>query len=215
MACAANACLAQVNAPVIEPNGPARPANADGVYGALRTSLPMGNGVTVKDFTLERQGGTLHFEQGTFYFYAQVNGRVTGAVFLGKGHFDLAPKEASEQHSLALLTKSGAMAQDFATLVLRFTDGTAEEIRKASTGAAGSTPNQASQAASELARGFRERLHENLEVRLLEDVIGGHEGGFFLASFRMGGTFTGRNVLFVVDPEGTPHATPDQVELST
>ena len=215
MACAANACLAQVNAPVIEPNGAARPANTDGVYGALRTSLPMGNGVAVQNLTLEREGGTFRFEQGTFYFYAQVNGRVTGAVFLGKGHFDLAPKEASEQHSLALLTKSGAMAQDFTTLVLRFTDGTAEEIRKASTGAAGSTPNQASQAASELARGFRERLHENLEVRLLEDVIGGHEGGFFLASFRMGGTFTGRNVLFVVDPEGTPHATPDQVELST
>ena len=215
MACAASACLGQVNAPVIEPNGAARPANADGVYGALRSSLPMGNGVAVKDFTLKREGGAFHFEQGTFYFYAPVNGRVTGAVFLGKGHFDLAPKEASEQHSLALLTKSGAMAQDFTTVVLRFTDSTAEEIHKASTGAAGSTPNQASQAAGELARGFRERLHENLEVRLLEDVIGGHEGSFFLASFRMGGTFTGRNVLFVVDPEGTPHATPDQVELST
>lgn len=215
MACVSSACIAQVNAPVIEPNGAARHANTDGTYAALRGSLPMSAGVAVKDFTLEREGGAFHFQQGVFYLYGPVNGRVTGAVFLGSGHFDLAPKEASEQRSLALLTKSGVMAQDFSTLVLRFTDGTAEEIRKASTGAMGATPNQASQAGMELARNFRERLHENLEVRLLEDVIDGHEGGFFLASFRMGGTFTGRNVLFVVDPEGTLHAAPDQVELTT
>ena len=44
------------------------------------------------------------------------------------------------------------------------------------------------------------------------DQIGGQ---FFLASFRMGSALTGKNVVFIVDPEGTPHATPDQVELTT
>lgn len=208
-------CAAQ-QAAVIEPNGPARPANANAIYQALRGNLPMGDGVTVKDLTLVREGGTFHFAQGSFYFYGEVNGRVTGAVFEGQGHFELALTDTSEKRSLALLTKSGAMSQDFSTLVLRFTDGTAAEIRKASAGSAGAATRQSQQMAAEVAKDFRQKLHENLEVRLMEDVADPQaKGGMFLAAFRMGGVFTGRNVLFVVDPEGTAHARPDQVELST
>jgi len=214
--CVTCTLFAQSPAAVIEAKGAARPPNADGMYQALRSVLPAGEGVQVKDFTLERQGGEFHFEQGSFFFYGQVNGKVTGAVFLGKGHFALAPSAASEQHSLSLLTKSGAMSQDFTALVLRFTDSTAEEIRKASTGSAGAVTGPAIQAGAEAAKGFRQKLHENFELRLLSDVlVSQHEGQFFLASFRMGGMFTGRNVLFVVDPEGTPSAAPDEVELDT
>jgi hypothetical protein len=213
--CLSHAVLAQSPAPVIEPNGPARPANADGAYRALRSDLPSGDGVQVKDFTLARQGGVFHLIQGSVYFYGPVNGRITGAVFLGSGHFDLTLEDASERRSLALLNKSGVMAQDFSSLVMRFTDGTSEEIRKASAGSAGPASNQAISAASELAKGMRERLHENLELRLLEDVLmeasAAKDNSYFLASFRMGGMFTGHNVLFVVDPE----ASPDEVDLST
>jgi hypothetical protein len=208
---ASGAVRAQVPAGPIVPKGAAQRANTDGVYLALRSALPTGDGVKVKDFTLSRQGGVFHFAQGNFFFYAPVNGKVTGAVFVGTGHFDLAPQEVREQHSLALLTKSGAMAQDFTTLVMRFTDGTAEEIRKAFTGSAGATTSQAGGVAADLAKGFRQRLHENLELRLLSDVLTARPSQFFLASFRMGGTFTGHNVLFVVDPESVP----DQVELDT
>jgi len=202
---------AQVSTGPIVPKGVAQPANADGGYLALRSALPTGDGVQVKDFILSRQGGTFHFVQGNFFFYVPVNGRVTGAVFMGTGHFDLAPQEAREQNSLALLTKSGVMAQDFTTLVLRFTDGTAEEIRKASTGSAGTTTSQAGNAAADLAKSFRQKLHENLDLRLLSDVLIARPSQYFLASFRMGGAFTGRNVLFVVDPESGS----DQVELDT
>jgi len=213
--CFAGVCAAQMGTSVIEANGAARTPNTDGTYAALRSSLPGNDGVVVKGLTLEREGGRFRLDEGSVYFYGPVNGRVTGAVFVGKGHFELAPKEASEQHSLALLTKSGVMAQDFSTLVLRFTDGTAEEIRKGSAGTAAAPAAPVSQAARELAKSFRTRMHDNLELRLLDDAIAGRQGGFFLASFRMGGMFTGRNVLFVVDPEGTPHAAPDQVELAT
>jgi len=209
------AVRAQPPAPPIEPNADARPANSDGAYLALRGALPGGEGLTVKDFTIEREGGVFHFEQGEFYFYGPVNGKVTGAVFSGKGHFELAVTDPSEKRSLALLTKSGVMQQDFTVVVLRFTDDTADEIRKASAGTGGSALRVADGAASDLAKGFRKRIHENLELRLLQDVLAEQPGGFFLASFRMGGAFTGRNVLFMVDPEGTLHAAPDEVELST
>jgi len=206
---------AQTAAKIIEPNGQARPPNTQTTYAALRADMPGGDGVTVKDFTLAREGGSFHFDQGDFYFYTPVDGRVTGAVFVGKGRFELAVEDASERRSLALLTKNGVMAQDFTQLVLRFTDGTAEEIRKASAGASGKPSGHVFEAATELATGFRKHLHENLELRLLADTIGGGRGGFFMASFRMGGSFGGRNVLFLVDPEGTFDASPDEVELTT
>jgi hypothetical protein len=213
--CLSASALAQSPSHTIQPNGTARPPNADGYYQALRGASPTGEGIQVKDFTLARQGGNFHFTQGSFYFYAPVDGKVTGAVFLGNGHFDLTPKDASERHSLSLLNKSGVMAQDFTTLVLRFTDGTDAEVRKASSGVGGPTPAAAGSAATELAHGLRNKLHDNFDLRILNDVLtpeaDANNNQYFLASFRMGGTFTGRNVLFVVDPEESP----DEVELST
>ena len=195
----------------IEPNADARAANSDGVYLALRGALPTGDGATVKNFTMEREGGVFHFDQGEFYFYGPVNGKVTGAVFSGKGHFELAVNDPSEKRSFALLTKSGAMQQDFTTVVLRFTDATADEIHKASTSTGGGALKVADSAGSELAKDFSKRLHENLDLRLLQDVLATQPGGLFLASFRMGGALTGRNVLFSVDPEDAPN----DVSLST
>ena len=206
---------AQTAARLIEPNGPARSANAQGTYAALRADLPGADGVMVKDFTLEREGGRFHFADGSFYFYMPVEGKITGAVFVGTGRLELTPKESSEKRSLALLTKSDSMAQDFSTMVLRFTDGTADEIKKASAGAGGAPDGHVRGAAEDLAKNYRKDLSDNLELRMLADVIDGGQGQFFLASFRMGNMLTGKNVLFLVDPEGTAHASPDQVELTT
>jgi hypothetical protein len=211
---AVSAC-AQSAAKAIDPNGPARSPNSQGTYAALRADLPGAEGVKVKEFTLEREGGRFTFDQGDFYFYAPVEGRVTGAVFVGKGRFDLMVKDAGEQRSLALLTKSAGMTQDFTTLVLRFTDGTADEIRNASAGASAAPAGHVRSAAEDLAASYRKDMGDNIELRMLADVIGGGEGEFFLASFRMGNALTGRNVLFIVDPEGTAHVSPDTVELST
>jgi hypothetical protein len=209
----AHACAQTVVKP-IEPNGAARTPNAEKLYQELRGNFPAADAVAVKEMTIDREGGVFHFEQGNVYFYPAVNGKVTGAVFLGKGTFETQPKAASEKRSLALLTKSGAMAQDLTSVVMRFTDGTADEIRKASVGAV-EADKHATSDAENLEKGFRGVLHENLDLRLLEDVAGGGQGGFFLASFHMGSAIGGKNVLFIVDPEGTFHAAPDQVELTT
>lgn len=214
---AASVC-AQTAAKPIQPSGAAKAPNALSDYAALRADLPGTAGVTVKNFTLEREGGKFTFDQGDFYFYAPVEGRVTGAVFVGKGRFDLMGQDLLQQRSLARLTKGGSMQQEFSTLVLRFADDTADEIRKASAGASKAPPEAVHAAAEALAKGFRKDLHENVELRLLADVLGDGADGmgdFFMASFPMGDSQTGKNVLFLIDPEGTFHTAPDEVELST
>lgn len=219
MAFAPAVCLAQLSAPVIEANGTARPPNSEATYAAMRSNLPAGPGIAVKGLSIEREGGTFHFDDGSFFLYGPVNGHITGAVFEGKGRFTLSPTDPNERRSLALLTKTPEMSQDFATVVLRFTDATADDIRKASTGSASADATEASRAAAELAKNLRLTLHWNLDERILEDVLSDHpadaHGSFFLASFRAGGFFAGKNLLFVVDPEGAPLADGDQVELAT
>ncbi len=186
-------------------------------YAVSRADLPGSEGVTVKNFTLEREGGKFTFEQGDFYFYTPVEGRVTGAVFVGKGGFDLTGQDMVQQRVAGPADqRRSSMQEEFTMLVLRFADDTADEIRKASAGASKAPPAEVRAAAEELANGFRKNLHNNVDLRLLADVLGDGadgRGDFFLASFRMGDAATGRNVLFLIDPEGTFHASPDEVEL--
>jgi hypothetical protein len=148
--------------------------NAQSSYAALRTDVPGSDGVTVKEFMLEREGGRFYFAQGSFYFYAPVEGRVTGAVFVGTGRFNLAVKGADEQRSLALLTKSDTMSEEFTTLVLRFTDGTADEIRKASAGAADAPERHVREAAQDLAKEYRKDTSDNMDLRILADSVVPH-----------------------------------------
>jgi len=95
------------------------------------------------------------------------------------------------------------MIQNFSTLVLRFPTARADEIRKASAGAGGAPDGHVRAAAEDLAKGFRKSLHENLELRLLADVLGDSQVGFFMASFRMGGApRRAQRAVHAADPEG-------------
>ena len=58
-----------------------------------------------------------------------VEGRVTGAVFVGEGEFSLTPPVEYEKHSLSLFTGEPSITEQFTKLTLRFTDKTYEEIK--------------------------------------------------------------------------------------
>jgi hypothetical protein len=206
---------AQTPAPPIEikPLASARPANTLALYQALRRITPSGEAFNIEGATLKRDAGELTLHKGTVYLYPAVNGHVTGAVFLGAGTFHMMPPTPAEQKSLSRLTKSNEMTQDFSTVVLRFTDDTAAELKKGST-AAGAHNGTADAAAATLVKGFRKEIHFNLDSRILQDVLSDKPGGMFLASFKGAGMF-GKNILYVLDPEGAPGASPDQVELAT
>ena len=142
----------------------------------------------MKDFTLEREGGKFTFEQGDFYFYAPVEGRVTGAVFVGNGPV----RSGGEGRGRAAFAGPADQERhDDAGVHARWCCAlpTARRTRFARRrrGLRGAPDGQVRQAAEDLAKGFRKDLHDNLDLRLLADVIGdGGQGEFFLASFRMG-----------------------------
>ena len=185
--------------------------NTNAIYHQLRGLLPGGATIVADDLVLKRDAGTFTFTRGEFALFGEVNGKVTGAVFGGTGHFHLTPPNPTERHSMQILTKKPEFDEDFTEVVLRFTDGTADELRKAaSTSQAAHPDSTLTRAAMEFHTFQREHLFENVDLRLLEDVLSPAPGGFFLAAIK--GTSNG-HILFEIDPHGAPIVSPEEVRL--
>jgi len=149
---------------------------------------------------------------GTVCFVAPVQGKVTGAVFVGDGNMILDPRQASERASLKLLTKEDEFSENFNHLVLRFTDGTYEELKKSGGAASGGCDGGLLHDSQNAMRHDR-MLKYNLDGRILEDVLRSDPGGLFVA-FIHGKRYNGKELLFV-DPHGAPNVAPEEVELMT
>ena len=104
---------------------------------------------------------------GTLCFVAPVNNKVTGAVFVGQGKLLLAPPIASERAIPSILSKEKEYSESFDHAVLRFTDGTYDELK-----GAGKPSNTACDLAllRNSAKVMRKDLNYNLDARILQDV---------------------------------------------
>jgi hypothetical protein len=179
--------------------------NSDPTYQALRNLTVGSESVRVTNLDLKRDKGTFHLHSGSVCFAAPVQGKVTGAVFTGNGNFVLdAPP--SEGNMLKLLTNENEFSESFTEMTLRFTDSTYDEIKKA--GQAASEACKAD-AMKDSQRVTRTKLKENLEARILEDLLSPEPGGLFVA-FIHGKRYNDKE-RFTIDP----HQAGDQVQLMT
>ena len=119
--------------PATTPTAPRALANNEPTYLKLRNIKLGTETVRVNNFTMKREAGVFVFKSGAFQFVEPVNGKITGAVFVGDGSFTLTPPIELERRNLAILTKGQPFEEQFSGAVLRFTDGSEEEIRKAGT----------------------------------------------------------------------------------
>ncbi|MEJ2108975.1 MAG: M1 family aminopeptidase [Acidobacteriota bacterium] len=173
-------------------------ASMDGqaLYDALK-NFELQSKATVSNLKLKRDRGEMTFT-GDFYFAAPVNGKVTGAVFIGEGAFRAEPPPLQyEKDSLKRFLNSEAIESEFKTAVLRFTDDTFDIIGKGSA-SAGAAPDDA----LDLAKDFEPRLLEetgaNISARLAISISNNESPGFFIAQFDKGelDRFT-----FLIDPQ--------------
>jgi hypothetical protein len=190
--------------------------NTDPAYQKLRTIGLSGEAVTLTNVELKRDLGILTFKSGTLYFLAPVEGKVTGAVFIGSGTFSLTPTSVAEKRSVALLAKEGAINETFESVMLRFTDGTYDELRPKGSAAAGDNARAADAIKDNLELLRKDRIiRYNLSARILQDVLGRGPGGLFYAFFK-GGRYEDREV-FAVDPQGVTmlDVQPEEVAYAT
>jgi hypothetical protein len=185
------------------------PGNTNAYYQQLRGLLPGGEVIQVNNLELRRDAATFTFRHGDIAFYGEVNGKVTGAVFKGDGHLHITPPTAEERHNLSLVNHSEEFDEDFDQVVLRFTDATAVELHKGSAGKSG-PDNSCIRAGQEFQSFARHDLHDNYDLRLLEDVLSPKAGGYFMAAIH------GRknaHLSFILDPQGAEAVAPEEVEL--
>ncbi|HUO61624.1 MAG TPA: M1 family aminopeptidase [Candidatus Acidoferrales bacterium] len=188
-------------------------ANSEPTYQTLRHVKVSGEAFQVSNLVLKRDVGTFTLNSGTLCFLEPVAGMITGAVFKGKGTFDMLVNDPVETRQMKMLFKDSPTQEDFETLTLRFSDGTADEIRKSAAVKPGGscTPDPL----DDMNHQLRSVLHYNLTGRLLQPVLAGAPDGFFMAAIR-GRHFSDR-MYFVIDPMGIPEglqrAAPEEVMM--
>jgi hypothetical protein len=188
---------------------PAGP-NSDPVYQQIRNITLASDAYTIENIDLKRDAATFHLKSGTMCFVPPVQGKVTGAVFVGEGSMSFDAPSPGERRSLKLLTKSDEFAEMFNHLVLRFTDSTYDEIKKNASKSQGSCDEGL---LKDSQNAMRHKMHYNLDGRILEDVLRPDPTGFFMAFVH--GKHYDDKLLFVLDPNGSPVVFSDDVGLMT
>ena len=104
--------------------------SAESFYLQLRSvGLDKSRVFKIRDAVIDRGPIHLSFDDGTIVFTHDVEGHVTGALFLGDGDILLRPPNAAERASLALFTDAAILEEDFSLAYLRFNDDVYAELR--------------------------------------------------------------------------------------
>jgi len=158
------------------------PAEADAMLAQLsKIRLDKKQIYSVRDITLTRDALSISLNRGALAFTEAIDGKVTGAVFLGNGDILAIPPTAGEKQQLYRYTKSALLNEHFETAIFRFTDGSFDEILKQYRTHA-EEPVDA-EVTNNLLRWEAEiqRRAAFLNGRLIEDLLGNPGKPFFLA----------------------------------
>jgi Peptidase family M1 domain len=192
-------------------SGAAQAPNSDKDYLQLRNVATSGEVFEVSNLVLKRDAGIFTFKSGRFFFLAQVEGKITGGVFIGEGSFSLVPPIESERRNLMLFSKAQRIDEEFSQAVFRFTDGTRDEIAKQGTLPSTPAASPASELLAEVKRALINDLQYNLDLRILQDVASAEPGGLF-AAFIEGKKYN-RRELYVIDPHGVQDYSPRDIRI--
>ncbi len=125
----------------------------------------------IRDRRLRLDRFELALTDGQLYLGPEIGGTVSAAVFLGDGVLRAYPPDAGEHHQLEKLTDEHHLDEEFDRLLLRFTDDTADRLRRMATPA----PEQNTDRANDLLENRRQdRLEQQLDnpdSRVLEDLL--------------------------------------------
>ena len=203
-------------------------ANSDSIYQNLR-NVGLGASFHVDALTVKCDAATFQLNQGTITFLAPVNGVVTGAIFLGSGHFSLKPVTGIARAEVKRRIKSDEVDEDFTQIVFRYAGAFTRALLAASKpDKEAPTPAGAAEALHhwrdsvrqrrEIPLGFTEELlhgeaMENVDAEVLSALYNSARPGFFDAYVH--GT-KHKDLRFLYRPRGQAIpalSTPEEVAL--
>jgi Peptidase family M1 domain len=131
---------------------------------------------------LRRGDVQLSFEQGKLAFFHLFEGRVTGAVFFGRGHALAMPRDIVEKQQMAHFLGAPILDQDFTSACLRFTDETAADLLRQLTEAGASPQQDSTSAFTAQWDGLLAALNPSQSLRILFDSLSETPKPYFFAS---------------------------------
>lgn len=167
------------------------------LYGQLKDlELDQTKIAAVENLSLKRDAGLFHLKKGEIYLLQPVSGKITGAIFIGEGTFDFTPPAEIERYQLVKFTDHKDLSVDFKELYLRFSDSTLKEFGDLSY-RTGNIPGEAKDILNSSTKRSGKIL--NLNLRILEDVLTGTNGGLLYAEIK---PESGKRIFFIYDPKG-------------
>lgn len=156
-------------------------------YVQMRAARPDGRAVAVQDLTLARDEYRFTFRSGTFHFLEPAGPRTWGAVFVGDGMWELRPAKEPERRHLALVTNRAdleVLHDSFDSMVIFFTDRTAQQIFAAGTAVTGAPGKRAVELYEEHLSDQKRKYQINLHLRILQEILNEStaRGEVFIAS---------------------------------
>lgn len=160
-------------------------AGGRAVYDHIKAFQLDGGSAQVTNLVLDRDRARMTFT-GTFYFPSPVEGRVTGAVFIGRGEFRAeVPPSDFEKANVRRFLKTDVIESDFTSAVLRFSDDTFDLIGKDRRSGA-TPPPEASKLAVETDSRIMKQTGANISSRIAISILNGERPGFFFSHFNGG-----------------------------
>jgi hypothetical protein len=194
-------------------------ANSDPLYKKIRQNFVdkklSGECATVNNALLQKDIAGFTLKSGEIYFLAPVEGRTTGAVFIGDGELNLTPPIEIEKKHLSIFTGAPEIKESFSQLVMYFSDTTYDTLKNAAginMGAGCSQTGKAQSLLQEKGELLKKRFRFNMSSRILADFLTPKRAGFFTTFIE--GKKNGE-LIFQIDPLGITDVYPEQVSLTS
>lgn len=192
----------------------------DPIYKNLRllssdSSAFSGEYASVNNLVLKKDEGIFTLQNGEIYFIKSVEGKTTGAVFIGNGEFSLTPPTEAEKKHISIFTDKTEVKDNFKMLTMFFTDDTFEEIKKSANAQMKTNGPQAEKARNAFRNKenlLKNAFRYNISSRILADIYAPNRKGFFTA-FIDGDKFN--KLIYQLDPIGLERVYPEQVSLTS
>jgi hypothetical protein len=177
------------------------------IYDQIKNVLLDENKVAeAKSLVLTRDAAVFRLNTGKICLFQPVEGRVTGAVFVGEGVFEFSPPTEIERYQLNKFTEQENLSEAYEELFLLFSDTTAAELEHKLSFSPGEVPLRLASIRSDCHKRVSEEKARNLCCRVLEQFLadssqmatqsqGGR--GFFYADIN---TLRLERLLFTFDP---------------
>ncbi|MGB2769652.1 MAG: M1 family aminopeptidase [Candidatus Zixiibacteriota bacterium] len=125
----------------------------------------------VESLVLIRDAAAFRLNKGKICLFQPVEGRVTGAVFVGEGVFEFEPPTEIERYQLKKFAERENLAEEFSQLYLAFSDTIGEELKGTLGFSKGDVPGKFRSIKNDCPERLLDKTGRNIWFRILADIL--------------------------------------------